>query len=52
MSDPVVETSAGKVCGYTSKAIQVFKGISYGGPPVGPPSRLAPEASHAVARGT
>ena len=32
MSDPVVETTVGKVGGYTSEAIQVFKSIPYGGP--------------------
>ena len=52
MSDPVVETTVGKVGSYTSEAIQVFKGILYGGPPVGPPSLLAPDAAHAVAWGT
>ena len=47
-----METTAGKVRSYMSEAIQVFKGIPDGGPPVGPPSLLAPDAAHAVAWGT
>ena len=52
MSDPVVETTVGKVGGYTSEASQVLKGIPDGGPTGGPQSLLAPDAAHAVAWGT
>ncbi|NVM52601.1 MAG: carboxylesterase/lipase family protein [Candidatus Helarchaeota archaeon] len=39
----IVKTQSGKIKGYTSKGLQIFKGIPYAAPPIGP-LRFSPPA--------
>ena len=38
----IVETKSGKIKGYTSNGLQIFKGIPYAAPPTGPLRFSAP----------
>ena len=48
MTEPVVETTSGKVRGFTSEGILAFRGIPYGAPPVGRHRWKAPTGARTV----